>query len=451
MGSACAGLSGAVLEGCGLFRAAGDEQGIPRVEIAVFDGGFGTTWHQRVVEKFIAHRASIGKPVRVDCWGDPRVVDKVRPRILRGSPPDISDAKLPFWKLAPAGALFPLNDWLDGPGFDQPEKTWRETFLPGALSPFTYEGKTCAIPLTFNAWVIWYDKTLFERHGWSLPVTFAEWETLCREIKKAGIAPVAYQGKYPTYGDTFYWSVFEHLAGIRKVERCQNFEPGAFLDPEAIEAARIVQDFTTRFFQEGAMTMSHTEAQLEFCNRRAAMISCGIWLENEMRNAFPKDFRLSCFAIPRIEGGQGTERALVAAGAQAFLAFREGPSPEQAAELLRFMLSLENAREWVRTVSTVSSIESATRREEISPTLADVLSLVENAAFTFDNRLLDLFPTWRNEVWFPTLEDLLSGKIKPENFAHVVEKGLERVRQAPDIYKPPPRPLPEGAEGEGIL
>ncbi|MCG3195704.1 MAG: hypothetical protein GHCLOJNM_00171 [bacterium] len=451
MASACGALSSATLQGCGLFRSAGEQEGVPRVEMAIFDGGFGMAWHQKVVERFVAHRAALGKPIRVDFWGDPRVIDKVRPRILRGAPPDISDAPLPFWKLAPAGALFSLNDWLDGPSFDQSNKTWRETFLRGALNPFTYEGQTCAIPLTFNAWILWYDKTLFEKHGWKLPSTFSEWETLCEEIKQAGIAPLAYQGKYPYYGDALYWSVFQRLSGIRKVERCQNFEPGAFLDPEAIEAARVVQSFTTRYFQEGAMTMSHTEAQLEFCNRRAAMIPCGVWLENEMRNAFPKDFRLSCFIIPRFEGGKGSERAVVAAGAQAFLAFRDGGRPEEGAELLRFMLSLENSREWVKTVSTVSSIEGATRREEIGQTLADVLTLVENAAFTFDNRLLDLFPTWRNEVWFPTLEDLLSGKIKPEAFARVAEKGLERIRRNPDVYKPQPRPLPQGAGVEEAL
>jgi N-acetylglucosamine transport system substrate-binding protein len=436
------------LAGCGLFRNQGEEDGTPRIEVAVFDGGFGIEWHRRTLDRFLAWRTEVGRPLVADFWGDPRIIDKLRPRVLRGSPPDLSDAFLPFWKLAVSNVLYPLDKWLDEPAFGQPEKTWRESFLPGALNSYTYNGKVYGIPLVFNAWIFWYDRTLFEQHGWKVPATYAEWEALCDSILAAGIAPIAYQGKYPYYGDALFWCTLQRMAGVRKVERCQNFEPGAFVDPDVIRAAGKAQDFARKYFQEGSLAMSHTEAQMEFCNRRAAMIPCGIWLENEMRNAFPAGFRLSCFTVPPIEGGKGTAKAVCAAGGQAFFVYRQGGAPEEAAELLKFMLSKESAREWVKNVSTVSSISGATLREEISPGLAEALDMIEGSEYTFDNRLYDLFPTWRAEVWLPDLDNLFAGRVTPEGFAKEAEDGMERVRSNSAIYKPPPRPLPKGAERE---
>jgi N-acetylglucosamine transport system substrate-binding protein len=439
------------LAGCGLFRLEGDQDGTPRIEVAVFDGGFGTDWHRKTLDAFLQIRKDQGRPLLADFWGDPRILDKIRPRVLRGSPPDLSDASMPFWKLVVADILLPLDHWLDEPAVGQPDKTWRESFLPGALNLFTYEGKVYGIPLVMNSWLIYYDRKIFRDRGWSVPATFEEWEALCDSIREAGIAPMAFQGKYPQYSEGIFWNTFQRLAGIHKVERCQNFEPGAFLDPDVIRAAALIQSFASRNFQKGFLSMSHTEAQMEFCNRRAAMIPCGIWLENEMRKAFPPDFELGCFTIPRMEGGRGSGRATYAIGAQAFFVYRQGAHPEDAAELLKVMLSRENAREWVRKVATVSSISGATARGEVSTAVEDALDLIEGADYTYDDRLYDLFPTWRNEVWVPALDGLLTQRFTPEEFAHTVEDGMERVRQDPTLYKPPPRPLPQGAEVEQPL
>lgn len=437
-------LAGSCLLGCGLFRTEGEEEGIPRIEVAVFDGGFGIAWHRGRVEEFLAWRKEQGRPLLAHFWGDPRVIDKLRPRVLRRDPPDTSDAVMPFWKMVVSDILLPMDPWLDSPAVGNASETWRQTFLPGALTPFLYKDQVYGIPLVFNSWLIWYDRTLFDQNGWEPPKTWTEWEQLCDKIRAKGIAPITYQGKYPLYSQGLFWQTCQRWAGDRVVQRCQNFEPGAFLDPKVIESAKILQDFTRKYFQDGCMAMSHTEAQMEFVNRRAAMIPCGLWLENEMRDAFPDDFVPGCFSIPPIEGGKGDPRAAFATGTQAFYTYRDGGSPEDAAELLKFMLSRESQEKWVDTVSTVSSIRGATQRDKITPGLTDALDIIEGASYTFDDRLIELFPTWRVEVWLPTLEGLIAGRVTPENLARIAEDGLERVRQNPEIFKPPPRPLPPG-------
>ena len=76
--------------------------------------------------------------------------------------------------------------------------------------------------------------------------------------------------------------------------------PGAFIHPDTIEAARTFQDFAVNHFQPGSGSMSHTEAQTEFCLGHAAMVACGLWFENEMRAVLPPEMELSAFPLPPV-------------------------------------------------------------------------------------------------------------------------------------------------------
>ena len=77
-------------------RADEDDDGVRVVEVAVFEGGYGIEWHQEVVEQYNREHADEG--VRVELRGDPRVADKIKPRLLRGDPPDLlMPLQLPGW------------------------------------------------------------------------------------------------------------------------------------------------------------------------------------------------------------------------------------------------------------------------------------------------------------------------------------------------------------------
>src|SRR5437016_12034539 len=92
-----------ILPGCSISRA-NSSNGIT-IEVAVFEGGFGIDWHKGVAREY--ERLHPG--IRVNLWGDPRVDEKIKPRILRRDPPDLANCSLPVWKLITAGKLYPLD------------------------------------------------------------------------------------------------------------------------------------------------------------------------------------------------------------------------------------------------------------------------------------------------------------------------------------------------------
>jgi N-acetylglucosamine transport system substrate-binding protein len=408
------------------------------LEVAIFEGGFGLDWHKEMARRYEA----LHPDIRVDLWGDPRVDEKIKPRILRRNPPDLASCNLPVWKLIVAGKLHPLDNALASPAYDQPDATWRETLVSGVLSDFVYENKTWALPSNLGTWVCWYDKRQFRENGWTVPATWSEFAALCEKIKASGTAPLAFQGKYPTYAWSTILSLFQRQVSFEKWYAVQDLEPGAFLDPGFVNAAKLMQQMAQQWFQPGALAMTHTESQLEWVNGRAAMVFCGLWLKNEMKAALPEGFEMSCFPVPMVDDAAGDPKAVYGGGGENFVVFKDAKEPELAADFLKFLLSMGSAKQYVGKLDTLSPVKECFRGVPISSALQGAVDIVSTSTRLYSDRLGQLYLEFSRTILQQGQADLLSGKITPEQFAQRLEDGADAVRRNPEIYKPPRRGVP---------
>ena len=425
------------LPGCSFTRA--DPARGVTLEVAVFEGGYGLDWHRQVARDYEKQNPGI----KVDIWGDPRVDEKVRPRVLRGDPPDAVNCTLPVWKLILAGKLYPLDEALDSDSYDKPGITWRESLIPGLLSNFEYQRNTYAMPSNFSMWVCWYNRALFRNHGWQPPKTWSEFTALCEKARQAGIAPLAFQGKYPYYAWATLLSLYQRLVPFEEWYELQDFKPGAFVRPDMIKAATMLQDMSRKHFQQGALAMTHTESQMEWVNGRAAMVFCGLWLKNEMKKALPPDFEMDCFPVPPIEGGKGDPKAVYGGGGENFYVFKDARHPREAADFLKFMVSETNALPFMNQIESLTTVKL--RPEIVSQIPRDLQTPVRimlDSTRSYSDRLTGLFPTWNKSVLEPTLGELVASKLTPEQACRRLEAGLEAIRRDPEIYKPPQMGVP---------
>lgn len=424
------------VSGCSVER--GEAHSGVTLEVAVFEGGYGIGWHKSVARRY----EELHPEIRVNLWGDPRVDEKLKPRILRRNPPDLVSCILPVWKMIVADKLYPLDEALDSPAYGQ-NASWRETLVPGILSQYQYEGKSYAMPTNLGAWVCWYDRRQFREHGWQVPQTWGEFTRLCEQIKAAGIAPLAFQGKYPTYAWQTLLSLYQRLVPFEQWYEIQNIEPGAFLRPEFQHAARLLGEMGTRYFEPGAMAMTHTESQLEWVNGRAAMVFCGMWLKNEMKNAIPPGFEMACFPVPMIEGGKGDPRAVYGGGGENFFVPADAKHPREALDFLKYLVSLESARTYTQQLDTLSPVRDSVKGLTIGPELQSAVDVIDNSSRIFSDRLNVLYLTFAKSALPDALAALLSGKITPEAFCQRLEGAMEQVRRNPDFYKPPAMGVPQ--------
>jgi ABC-type glycerol-3-phosphate transport system substrate-binding protein len=179
--------------------------------------------------------------------------------------------------------------------------------------------------------------------------------------------------------------------------------------------------------------MSHTEAQMEFLQGRAAMVWCGTWFTSEMRDVIPKGFHYSCFGTPRVAGGRGDPTLMAVTSEDAFVC--EGArNPALAMEFLRFMCSPEIAAGFVKDREALTGIPEANRNAPES--LRPVVEMLRQArSFRTPTAHGNPYPSWEFVV-NSCLTDLVTRPaggqeflVTPEQFAEKLERKAEELRR----------------------
>ena len=111
---------------------------------------------------------------------------KVKTALAAGQAPDFiqtpgSSTAIPY---ATAGYLADLNA-------NAQKQDWKDKILPWALDMGYIDGKLDALPTSYETMVLYYNKTLFEKNGWTPPTDRASLEKLAGEMKHKGITPFA--------------------------------------------------------------------------------------------------------------------------------------------------------------------------------------------------------------------------------------------------------------------
>lgn len=390
------------------------------VEVSLFEGGEGLGFYRRVADEYQKQRPL----TKVLLEGDPRMAEKLRIRVLEGSLPEVTNADINIRSLVANGDVQPLDEWLDGPSWDG-KTTWRESFLPGSLEQYQYEGKTYGVPLVYVVWSVYYNKTLFETEGWQRPQTWQQFESLCQKVESKGPAAVAFQGRYPFYAQALLRHLYFHLAGRQAYIAQQRGEKRSFDNSAMREALTLVSDLARNHFQSGALGMSHTEAQLEFFQGRAAMLMCGSWLFSEMQDNIPEDFRLGAFPLPLPEL-KVTEPHASYATSGYFFVMKSSRNPAGGVDFLRYLTSSDVAGRFAKERGITVAIQGG--NDKLHPQMKDVSEQLQQTESTFGTAPGEGLKGL-DQVWNDALARLLSGEKTPSEIARQMEAQAERFRQ----------------------
>jgi len=422
-------------DGSGSAAFSADPAPPGELDVRAFQGGYGIDFFEQAAREYEAAHPG----VTIKLQGDPRIWDQLRPLFISGQPPGLS---FPGWGMDTYALIYerqvrPMDDALLTSPYGAESGTWRDTFLPEILKLGAFRGRTYMLPffISLNGW--WYNVNLFEENGWKPPTTYAELLELGEKIKAKGIAPLTYQGKYPYYalqGFELPWAI--SIGGAEVYRAAEALKPGAWKDSAFLKAAEMVAELRQKgFFQNGADGMSHTEAQMEFLQGRAAMIPCGTWLESEMKKQFPPGFKMAFIRAPRVDGGKGDPTSLLV-GVEPWIVPTKGQNPALAIDYFKYVTSRKKAREFVLAKGTLSAVKG-TSDEPLPETLRGPAQALQEAKYTW---------TTRYSKWYPALEEaartamagLLQGTRTPQQFVDDLEAAAEKVRKDPNIPKHEP-------------
>ena len=216
------------------YKILGDPPKEP-IYLAAFLGGWGEKWADLMIEQLKKEHPGI----QVTKDMDPRIWEKMKPRLIAGDVPDWMSTVLGGWggewkQGVEDGLVIPADFLLDVEAYEQPGKRMEDIMFPGALEAANggLSDHQWCFPMSQYVLGIYYNVALFEAEGWPQPdtLTWEDFMDLQKKIKEK-IDPWTYAGKYPGYALDITTPLQYKKAGPKAFCDMDNLVEGSFSQP----------------------------------------------------------------------------------------------------------------------------------------------------------------------------------------------------------------------------
>ncbi len=367
--------------------------------------------------------------------------DATRTALAGGGGPDIVTTPGPSFafELAQSGQLLALDDFAA-------EYGWTENFTPWALQLGVVDDQLYSIPSEVETLVLYYNKTLFEEHGWEAPQTLDELMALAEEIDAAGIIPFAHSNaEWRPTNEWFVGEFLNHVAGPEKVYQALTGEL-EWTDPEFVSAIELLTEMQQNgWFMGGLDRYYTTQTATTFAmlaEGEAAMKIEGTWAVSDLNTYFGE------------EGGNANEWDWVpvpSAGGDPIFDLgigttyginKNAQNPEAAAEFLSYYFSPEvQATLAVECGVVPAPVEiEPDALEGLDPRYAEIIAAMNEASEAGDYG----YTTWtfwppRSDVYiYDEIERVWAGDTTAEEYLQGLQSLFDEEVEAGDIP-----PIPE--------
>jgi N-acetylglucosamine transport system substrate-binding protein len=405
------------------------------LEFFNFDGGYGKEWTTMPLDLY---RKEFPQ-AEVKLTSGQQLQQQLQPRFIQGNPPDlIENVGLDGATLASKKQVMDIGALLEMDAYDEPGKKVKDTLLPGVAEAGRYDGVKYEMPYVFGVGGIWYSKPLMDKHGWTYPKHWDEMLALCEEIKKTGIAPWTYQGKFPGYLTNPMLMTAYKAAGPDLKKKVDNLEPNAWRDPALIQAAEGYQELAAKgYLLEGSQALSHTQSQTYWAQGKAVFIPCGGWLENELGAIAPKDLGMTMVPVPGWSKDDKAPFETVTGGpGGALIVPAKAKNPQGGLELLRIILSKQCMKNFTQVTKSLTVVQGASDGVELSSANKSMQDVITAAG-------TNMFADWSFRLWYKKLLDnsdkamaaLMNREVTPDEWSKQMQKYADETAKDPSIKK----------------
>ncbi|WP_020388465.1 N-acetylglucosamine/diacetylchitobiose ABC transporter substrate-binding protein [Kribbella catacumbae] len=406
------------------------------LDVVIFKGGYGDDYakfHESLYKK------KFGKS-EIKHKGITDITPQLQPRFNGGTPPDVIDnsgaSLLPMSTLASSGQLADLTVLFDAPSIDDPNVKVRDTLEPIALDAAMRDGKPLVLEYVLTVFAIWYDKKLFTEKGWEPAKTWADFLTLCGEIKKAGIAPLAYQGKHGNYIGQVVMDMAVKHGGHEVIKKIDSLEPNAWMHPSIKLAAEALLELRSKgFILPGTDGLDHIQSQTAWSQGKAAFIPSGSWLENEQKPVAPKDFLTTATFTPLLPDSKLPVDCTGISAGENFIVPEKAKNKTGGLEYLRLMLSKEGAGKFTELTGSPTVVKGAAEGLKLSPGAESSSALLKSGG---QNNWTQYWAAWYSTMDQPmrgVYAELAAGRITADEFQKRAQKLADETAKDPKTKK----------------
>lgn len=409
------------------------------LEVVIFDGGYGKDYGSEHIKMYN------------EAWGPGakmtatvKIASTLQPRFSSGNPPEVIDNSgadaMPAAQLVAQNQLADLGPLLDAPTLDDPEKKIRDILNAGVEEAGQFDGVLRQLNYVYSMWGIWYSKPLFEKKGWEPATTMDEFMALCDKIKSDGsMSPFIHTGVHTQYmTDVICQQAVKH-GGHDILLKIDNLEPDGWTNDSMVQAAKAWEEVAKEgYIYPAAVGQDHTTSQTEWLNKKAAMIPCGSWLENEMKGKVPKGFDMVVQPLPSLTSSDAMPFEAIGAGAgEPFVVPEKAANQAGGFEYLRIMLSNAATQVFAEKAGSLCAVEGAADRLSGDPSSA-LQSVADVSKAAGENAFEVKFMTWYSDLKTAARDatrNLLSGKMTADQYSSTMQEAVDAVAKDSKVKK----------------
>lgn len=376
-------------------------------------------YFEEVVKEFENENPNI--KIRMEAVADEPIKDKLRLVLGGNEVPDIMFS----WsgefarKFVRAGAALDLTPYLEE------DVSWKDSFIPASLQPFTSEEKNYGIPLRFNGKFFVYNKEMFDKYLLDAPTTWVEFVNVLETLKNGGETPLLLGNESP-------WAAIHYLTGfnqkmVQQEVRMKDYNPrsGEFTDPGYVKAMELFADLNTKgYFMKNLNSSSHDMVKQMFFAGKGAIFYLELEEFQDVENAMPDNWGF--FPMPSISDGKGSQKFITGAP-DGFIVSSKTKHPEEAIKFLKFLTSKENALKLVKEIGWPSPIEGATNPDTSLKQVAEGVDTMKQAEGMAEWLDTDVHAKVA-DVYLANIQLLLDGSKSPEEIIKEVQTVAKQVQ-----------------------
>lgn len=328
-----------------------------------------------------------------------------------GTGPDMFDNApdhLPAFRSA--GLIDDLSDVLKAKPVGENEPI--ESIYPQSVIKSASDDKGLGfVPHTILSGGVWFDQAKFPDYGTNPPKTWDDLTATFKKLKADGKVPIAQEGGNASYNVLwFYWLMLRSKGPGSVLALSQSAD--AWDDPAVLEAAKQVDNLrTAEYFQNGYAGSRYPNAQNAWAQGKYVFDLNGSWLAGEVKSVLPGDAKLSTFPFPTFGANS---QDVVELNTLGWSVNAKGKNKAGAKKFIEFLTK----KEWLSKIGS-DALNIPARTGVDAP---ESLRAMQKAAL--DSQLSTGYmdtaaanaPTWYQNVLLPLDDQLIFGKVSPEEF-----------------------------------
>ncbi|MEZ2372646.1 ABC transporter substrate-binding protein [Arthrobacter sp. RCC_34] len=359
---------------------------------------------------------STGIKVNIKELGKGGVTDVINASVS-GNGPDLFDNApdhVPAYRKA--GLIADLSDVLSSPAAGESGKI-QSDYPKSVLDSASDKDGVAFIPHTILSGGVWFDANSTPDLATKAPATWEEFKAALDKLKASGKTPIAQEGGNASYNVLwFYWLMLRShgpgaVLGLSK-------SAAAWDDPAVLSAAKEVAALRP-YFQTGYEGSRYPNAQNAWAQGKYALDLNGSWLAGEVKSVVADGAKLSTFPFPSYGKDSKSVEELNVLG---WSVNAKGKNPSGAKDFVKFLVQ----KKYLEKIGS-DALNIPARSDVKAPDALAAMqkSVLESRATTgYMDTVAAVAPTWYNDVLLALDDQLVFGKITPEQF---VAQGKEKT------------------------